>query len=320
MSYDFIYQAAQEENAEARIQAHLDAGNDINEIKERGTRGPNTPAAKLAEEGKFDAVEILRNLGANTIYIARGYARGGYFDILSEYRANYKTELGYILEGLAQGGHSQKVEEYRRQEEIPEFGDAYNNAIAKGYAMAGNIDKVAEYFSQHHAKYDEIVIGFRAGGHEALIAELDARELTREDVEPSIEPITNTNSTLDNLKIDAAIVWYTKKPILYSALLLAVVVSTGCIYMSYVPPGFEGFSQGQLFGSLLTLCTVGFIALGLIGEKFFSADNKAEDTNPLREGEGPNLGNGIERPEMDPTVEVRPDATANPQPAQQNTV
>jgi hypothetical protein len=193
--YDLIYKAASESTSKEDLEKKLNKlkrlGNfNIDDKKrEKNTRLEFTAASKLAYEKKFDQVEWLRELGADTDNIAHSYAMKGcheqvetYFlchgatsttiahgyavsgddERVEMYRKNHKANRELIAQGYAEGGHFKQVKTYYETYQVaPDY-------IARGYAMYGNHKGVDEYRG-YGASTGMIAEGYAAGGYHAYV-------------------------------------------------------------------------------------------------------------------------------------------------------
>lgn len=119
-----------------------------------------TPAGKLAAENQHEAVEFLRQHGADVKYIMQGYALAGNHEKGEEYRTAYpEVHDDYIARGYAQAGNHQKVEEYLTTHK------ANASFIARAYAQSGNHQKVEEYRTTHKADASSIAQAYAQSGN-----------------------------------------------------------------------------------------------------------------------------------------------------------
>lgn len=113
-----------------------------------------TTGSLLAKEGKHNAVEWMRHLGANVSSIAQGYALAGNHEKVEVYRLEHGANVSSIALSYALANNHEKVEIFRTEH------GANVNAVAKGYALADNHEKVEVYRIQHRACVSSIVLGF----------------------------------------------------------------------------------------------------------------------------------------------------------------
>jgi hypothetical protein len=101
---DTIYDIAKKGNKE-ELRAYI---NTHQALIDEGV--PFTVAAKLASEGDFKAVELLRSLGASIHYIAFGAALRGHRDYAEKLRTQHQADVNAIARGAALGGHGDYAE------------------------------------------------------------------------------------------------------------------------------------------------------------------------------------------------------------------
>ncbi len=116
-------------------------------------------AAQLAFEGNDEAVKFLKQHGANIHYIAYGYALGGHFTQVEEYRTRYRAGVHLIAQAYAIAGHTAQVELYRTRYRIS------IQSIAYGYAIGGHFNQVEECRIRYGAHISDIACGYARGGH-----------------------------------------------------------------------------------------------------------------------------------------------------------
>ena len=102
-----------------------------------------TVAAKLAAKNKTQAVELMRQSGANVHSIAIGFAIAGNDDLVNHYQNEYNADTHYIAYGYAFAGNYKKVDEYLTQY------DASIHFVLQGFALANNHEKVNEYLANY---------------------------------------------------------------------------------------------------------------------------------------------------------------------------
>ena len=118
-----------------------------------------TAGAQLANKGKNDKVEWMRQLGADVRAIAQGYALAGHHERVEAYRTEHGADVKAIAQGYAVAGHHERVEAYRTEH------GANVNDIALGYARAGHHERVEAYRTEHGADVKAIALGYALAGH-----------------------------------------------------------------------------------------------------------------------------------------------------------
>lgn len=129
--FDQIYQAAKS-NDTYKLSELINDQNICIDVRQYGEKGFLTPAAKLAQEGNFVAVERLIRLDANRDWVSLGCTLGGHEKEAEFYRKKYNTDVNLMGYGYAAGEHHAAAKRCHQQ-----LG-ANADLVASGYAAAND--------------------------------------------------------------------------------------------------------------------------------------------------------------------------------------
>lgn len=153
-----------------------------------------TVAAQLAKEGKIEKVDWMRSLGANINNIAEAYAQSGNVEQVEVYLKEHYASIDSVACGYINASNHQEVKKcidehgasvdqvafnYARRADHQQVENLLNkdlnkdheifDAIAAGYALGRDYDKVMFYFENHGASPDEIACSYAAIGEHSQV-------------------------------------------------------------------------------------------------------------------------------------------------------